>query len=176
MKTWFLRFNIYFLALAALFMGCKSDSAGKSEKKSQDKELSTIRLHLEVNPDGTDRTATVTVYRANPMLVGMWRAPFLDESYLDEASVVEDPGGFSIRLKFDYPRGTRFLEMATTSYKGQRIIVESAFPEIRCLAAPIINRRIMDGVFEFTPDATRAETERIVRGLNNLIKKVKKNK
>ena len=176
MKTWFLRFNIYFLLIAALFVGCKSDSADKSGKKKEDKEFSTIRLHLEVNPDGTDRTATVTVYRANPMLVGMWREAFLNETYLEEASVVEDPGGFSIRLKFNYPRGARFLEMATTSYKGQRIVVESAFPEIRCLAAPLITRRIVDGVFEFTPDATREETERIVRGLNNIIKKMKKNK
>lgn len=176
MKIWFLRYNIYFLVAAALFMGCKSDSPEKTEKKKQDKEFSTIRLHMEVNPDGTDRTTTVTVYRANPMLVGMWREAFLDESYLEEATVVEDPGGYSIRLKFDYPRGARFLEMATTSYKGQRIIVESAFPEFRCLAAPVITRRIVDGVFEFTPDASREETERIVRGLNNLVKKMKKDK
>lgn len=176
MKTWFLRFNIYFLVVAALFMGCKSDSPEKSEKKKQDKELSTIRLHLEVNADDTGRTATVRVYKANPMLVGMYTAPFLDESYLDEASIVEDGGGISIRLKFDYPRGARFLEMATTSYKGQRIIVECAFPEIRCIAAPVITRRIVDGVFEFTPDATRDEAERIVRGLNNVIKQIKKKK
>jgi len=176
MKIWFLRFNIYFLVVAALCMGCKSDSADKTEKKKQAKELSTIRLHLEVNPDGTDRTATVTVYRATPMLVGMYRAPFLDESSLEEATVVEDPGGYSIRLKFEYPRGARFLEMATTGYKGQRIIVEAAFPELRCLAAPIITRRIVDGVFEFTPDASREETERIVRGLNNMVKKMKKEK
>ena len=32
---------------------------------------------------------------------------------------------------------------------------------------PRIATRITDGVLAFTPDATRAEAERIVRGLNN---------
>lgn len=176
MKIWFLRFNIYFLVVAALFMGCKSDSAEKSEKKKNKKEMATIHLHVEVNPDGTDHTQTVTVYRANPMLVAMWSQPFLDESSLKEASVIEDQGGYSIRLQFEYPRGARLLEMATSEYKGQRIVVVSAFPEMRCLAAPIITRRITDGIFEFTPDASREETERIVRGLNNMVKKMAKDK
>jgi hypothetical protein len=31
-----------------------------------------------------------------------------------------------------------------------------------------MNERILDGTLTFTPDATREETERIVRGLNNV--------
>jgi len=35
------------------------------------------------------------------------------------------------------------------------------------LAAPLIQRRISDGVLSFTPDATRADTDEIALGLNN---------
>jgi hypothetical protein len=37
------------------------------------------------------------------------------------------------------------------------------------LAAVLIRQRISSGVFRFTPDATRAEGARIVRGLRNVI-------
>jgi hypothetical protein len=37
-----------------------------------------------------------------------------------------------------------------------------------------MNHLISDGIIEFTPDASRAEADRIVRGLNNLVAKVKK--
>jgi hypothetical protein len=37
------------------------------------------------------------------------------------------------------------------------------------LAAVLVREPITDGVFQFTPDATRAEGNRIVRGLRNVI-------
>jgi len=47
----------------------------------------------------------------------------------------------------------------------------------RWLAAPVISRRIPDGVLVFTPDASRAEADDIVLGLNNIAREVeKKNK
>ncbi len=42
------------------------------------------------------------------------------------------------------------------------------------LAAVLIRQRISDGLFRFTPDASRAEGNRIVRGLRNVIGKEKK--
>ena len=36
----------------------------------------------------------------------------------------------------------------------------------------MIAQRIPDGYFTFTPDATRAEAQRIVRGLNNVAAKL----
>jgi hypothetical protein len=42
------------------------------------------------------------------------------------------------------------------------------------LAAVLIRQRISNGLFRFTPDASRAEGNRIVRGLRNVIGKEKK--
>ena len=84
-------------------------------------------------------------------------------------------GSFAIALQFDR-RGTWLLEQYTVSGKGRRAAIFSQFSDTRWLAAPILNRNITDGRFVFTPDATRAEAERIVRGLNNVAKVVKKKK
>jgi hypothetical protein len=44
--------------------------------------------------------------------------------------------------------------------------------ESRWLAAPVIPRRISNGVLTFTPDASREEADLIAIGLNNVAKKV----
>jgi hypothetical protein len=54
------------------------------------------------------------------------------------------------------------------------LVVNCRWTENRFLGAPLITKRITDGVFVFTPDATREEAERIVAGLNNVIAKLKK--
>lgn len=187
MKIWLIRFNIYLLAVTmAVLAGCKSPDASdeaaqknketKEEKNLRKKELSTIRLYLEVNPDETSRTMVVELPRHNPMQIGIWRDPFLDESLLEEARVIEVPGGCTIRLQFTIPDGARRLEMATGAHKDQRIVILSAFPEVRWIAAPKITKRIVDGAIEFTPDASREEAERIVKGLNKVAETVTKNK
>jgi hypothetical protein len=57
---------------------------------------------------------------------------------------------------------------------NKRIAVFARFPESRWLASPIMRKHISDGIFTFTPDCTREEADHIVRGLNNVAKKVKK--
>ncbi len=161
-------FNIHLLLLAVwvgLAAGCKT-----TEERKQGKEASTLRFHLEVNPDGTHHNATVTVYG---IPVNAQREPFLDEGSILEASVVDTLGGFALKVQLDR-HGTFVLDNMTTSSKGQRIAVFSQFGQARWLAAPVINKRISDGVFVFTPDATKEEAERIARGLNNVAKATKK--
>lgn len=155
------------LALALLFSGCKM-----TEKMKADKERTLISLHIETNPDNSDRTAAAAIYRSRPMSVIVTVQPFLDTQFVEEAAVVDLQGGFGIQLKFD-AQGRGILENYTGSYKGNRIAVNCAFPDLRWLAAPRITKRIDDGIFIFTPDATREEAERIVRGLNNAAKKAK---
>ena len=162
-------FNIYFLwLLAGLLTGCKT-----TEEKKKSKDASTIRLHLEVNADGTPHSGGVPIYRQQPIMVNVNREPFLTEGELQEASVVEALGGFAIKLQFNR-HGSLVLDGTTTSYKGRRIGIQSQFTESRWLAAPLISQRLSNGVLVFTPDATREEAERIVRGLNNLTAAVKK--
>ncbi len=107
------------------------------------------------------------------MLVNVNRDPFLTEGDIDQARVVDVIGGFSIEVRLN-KHGALVLDMVSGGNKGRRIGIQSQFGETRWLAAPMITRRMQDGLFVFTPDASREEAERIVRGLNNLVKKLKK--
>ena len=161
-------FNIHLLWLAlavGLAAGCMTTEEGK-----QSKEATVLRFHLEVNPDGTHHNIVISVYG---IPVNVQRDPFLDEGSIQEASVEDTLGGFALKVQFDH-HGTLVLDNMTIASKGQRIAILSQFGQARWLAAPIIARRISDGVFIFTPDATKEEAERIVRGLNNVAKATKK--
>ena len=153
----------------------KPTPAAKTDSKKFGKELSTLSFHLQVNLDGTDRNAPVSVFRENPIQINVERSSFLNEGNIVKAAVDEDPDGLiSIRIQLDRP-GTWLLENITSANSGKHIVLFSQFGEARFLAAPVINRRITDGVFTFTPDASRTEAERIVSGLNNVATKLKKN-
>jgi len=158
-------FNIYLCligaALGLCWTGCRT-----SEERKRDKEFTFLTLHQEVNPDGTPRTKTVQVVRANPIRVGMMVSPFLDENNITNAVVIDTVGGYALEIRFD-DRGTRMLNAFTAANRGQRIGVFCSFPDERWLGAPRIGAPIVNGVLSFTPDASREECERIVRGLRN---------
>ena len=162
------RFNHYLLGalLVVALAGCAT-----SKSSSEKKEATSLRLYLESDYDTGGKTDTVPIYRSSPILVKVEKVPFLDEGSLTEAHVVDTVGGFAIQLKFN-SHGSLILEQVTTSYKGRRVAVQAVYTEGRWLAAPMIARRIADGDFAFTPDATREEAQRIVRGLNNVAVKL----
>ena len=167
MKIKFARFNIYLclsLGLMWLGAGCQSD------KK---KDVTTLELHLEVNKDGSEDNVTVPIFRDHPIFVNMDKEFFLDGVDVSEAKVVDDLGGFKIRLQFNW-RGTLVLDSATTANVGKRVGVVCHFGQTRWVAAPVIRKQIADGVFEFTPDASREEAEKIVKGLNDVAADLKK--
>jgi preprotein translocase subunit SecD len=169
MTNHLVRFNIYLVAACALILagGCLTHR-GKDKK-----EATTISLHLETDPDGLSDIGPESIGRADPIIVSVNKTPFLDGGDLDEASVVDEPGGlYSIRLKFNW-QGAAVLDSTTSSNPGRRIAVYSAFGDARWLAAPVIHQRISNGILTFTPDATHEEAERIVRGLNNVAKGLK---
>lgn len=169
MKSWRWNINVFCAAaLAFILCACKT-----TEEKKAAKERTVMSLHLETNPDGSAKNSPVPIYRGRPMMVNISVQPFLTNADMDSASVVDLEGGFGIKLVFD-DHGTKVLDMCTVGNKGRRIAVDTAFPELRWLGAPLITRRISDGVFIFTPDATKEEAERIVRGLNNTIKQGRK--
>jgi len=102
------------------------------------------------------------------------KKPFLSEEFVASAKVVDEVGGFALRIQFDH-QGATMLEQITTENRGRKIAIFSQFAEklvdYRWLAAPIISHRITDGVLVFTPDTTREEAEEIALGLNNVSKK-----
>ena len=128
---------------------------------------------MEVNQDGTTDNEPVSIGREGLFKVNVDKTPFVDNANLVDAKVLDEDGGFVILCKFDWT-GTTLLDSMTTSNRGKRIAIFCKFGKDRWLAAPIIKKRITDGVFTFTPDTTREEADRIVRGLNNVTKKMKK--
>ena len=173
MKIGLARFNMYFCLMAAsllLATGCAS-----GEKKKEKEQATTISLHLETHEDGTDRNGPVPIFRENPVYVNVEKEPFLEEGDVDSARVVDDGHGlFHIELKFNW-RGAMILDGVTSDNHNRRIAVVAVFGKgPRWLGAPITKRRISDGIFAFTPDATREEADRIVKGLNDVSKEVKK--
>jgi len=161
-------FNPFFLAaLLMLFaQGCATP-----EEKEKRKEASTLRFYMETDIEEDAKSALVPVVRSNPVVVRIEKTAFLDEGSLKDAAVIETLGGFAIQVKLDF-HGTLVLENVTTSYKGRRMVIYSMFTQGRWLAAPQISDRISDGVFTFTPDASREEADRIVRGLINVAVKL----
>jgi preprotein translocase subunit SecD len=165
------RLNIYLVLLLALaaVCGCKT-----SEETDPKKLLSTFRLHLEASRDGTKANEPVPIYREKPVMINVEKQPFLTEGNVAEAKVIDVVGGFALRIRFDHA-GTGLFEEYTIANRGRRIAVFSQFgaqiKDFRWLAAPIIAHRITDGVFTFTPDASREECEEIAVGLNNVAKK-----
>lgn len=168
-------FNTYFVLalLLAPLVGPAAESGKKDDERDQKKQASTLRLFLEVNPGMAERGQEVPLFRANPVKVSVEKAEFLNESNVGQANVLDEEGVVRIKIQFD-KRGSWLLENITASNVGKRIAIFSQFGETRWLAAPVISRRIGDGLLIFTPDANRAEAERIVRGLNNLAAKMKK--
>ena len=154
-----------------LWCGCQSsDPKGKGL-------VATLRLHQEVNADSTDRSSRVPVFRQMPVLVNVEKSPFLDERYVTNAIVVEDMGGFALKVQFD-DSGTKVLEQYSTANRGRHYAIFTQFGETnaqqRWLAAPLFTRTISDGLIIFTPDATREEAEQIALGVLNLKKQIVK--
>lgn len=171
------RFNTYLQAMmlfiAVCFCGCRMFSSGDLDKKV----VSSVSLHMETNPYMTDLSSPVPIFREKPIMVNVEKSPFLTEGDVAGAKLVEVMGGFALQIQFDQ-HGTWILEQATATNPGKRIAIlcrfGPKFKEVRWLAAPYVSRRISNGILQFTPDATREETEQIVLGLNNIAGKTQK--
>jgi preprotein translocase subunit SecD len=165
------RFNIYLLAAfaAVLAFGCQSPETKKK------KELAVLHLHIEANRDAMNHTEVVSILRDTPFDVTVDKTPFLTEGNIAEAKIINAMGGFEISLQFNR-EGTWLLEQYSSANRGRKIAVFCEFgvelKEHRWLAAPVVSKRISDGLLVFTPDASREEAEEIVRGLNNVAKKM----
>jgi hypothetical protein len=171
-----LRDNLYLalalaLALPAL-CGCRSPEGRRK------KVLSTFSLHLEVPRGPGSGSEAVPIYREHPILINVEKEPFVNETLVKSAKVIDIVGGFALSIQLDR-QGAWLLEQYTTANRGRRFAVmsqwmtppEKKLNEGRWLAAPQIGTAITDGEFTFTPDATRDEAELIALGLNHVAKK-----
>jgi preprotein translocase subunit SecD len=169
------RFNLYLLlALATIFAaGCRTH-----KKDDKDKQLATLRIHLESNIDDSSRTKKVPIYRASPVYLTVDQEPILTEAHVASAKVVDVLGGFDMQIQLNR-QGAWLFQSYSASNPGKHFALFTQFgekgKESRWLAAPIFTHVINDGLIQFTPDATREEAEEIARGLNNIAKKNESN-
>ena len=122
MKVLARRFNIY-LALAFLLgpvCGCQT---GKPEK-----EVGTLRVHIEVSPDPAGTSQNISVLRSNPVLVTITREPILSEANIVSAKVIATRGGFAIEIKFD-ENGSWLLEQYSAANPGGHFAIWSQWSE-----------------------------------------------
>jgi len=166
-------FNLFLTLLASALVGAgcastppKPKDPDEPKDAKESKQASSLRLHMETASAGLG-TGKIQVLRTNSMTLNVEKNPFADEGFIERAAVVEGIGGHMILIKFN-TGGTLRLQMWTVANQGRHIAVWSKWNQGRWLAAPVPQRPIEDGVFAFTPDATREESERIVRGLNNV--------
>ena len=168
------RFNIYLMvALSALLAwGCQSPETKKK------REVATLRLHIETNPQGLGHTQVASILREAPFDVTVEQTPFLTEGNIAEAKVINAMGGYAISLQFN-TEGKMLLEQYTSANQGRKIAVLSQWgkdmAQHRWLAAPVVKKRISNGLLVFTPDASREEADEIVLGLNNVSKNLRGN-
>jgi hypothetical protein len=161
------RFNTYLLtaALVSALAGCETTGA------QREKQIATLRLHVEASRDARGSSAPVPISRATQVMINVEKIPFIDEAHVAGARLVDTLGGFSLAIQFDQ-HGTWLLEQYSATSPGRHISIAAQFGgklnQTRWLAAPLITRRISDGALVFTPDATHEEAAEIVRGLNNV--------
>jgi len=160
------RFNTYLLLLIglSLTLGCQNTEFKRKRQKA------VLRVHMEAVPDGTNLTQPVVFGRSSPISVHVQTIPFLSEDNVVSAKIIDALGGYSLQIKFDQT-GRRLLELYTASNPRKRVAIFSQFGKnmdrSRWLAAPVIAKRISDGILTFTPDTDLKETEEIELGLNN---------
>jgi len=171
MKVYARYFNIILTLAAALalFCGCKTH---------WHKELvAALRVHIQTNPNAMGTTQTISVVRSDPALVTIAHDPILTEANIAAARVMDTPGGFDIEIQFD-ENGTWLLEQYSAANPGGHFAIFGQWGDKlangRWLAAPFITSRIANGVLAFTPDASRAEADQLVLGLNHVAAKIRK--
>ena len=172
MMIWLQRFNLYLGLATALVLAC-----GCQTHKSKE-PMGAVRIHVQTNPDSLGMSQQVSVMRDDPVQITIAVTPILTEANLTSAKLLDVPGGYAIALQFD-ETGTFTLEQYTGANPGGHFVIFGQWGEKlangRWLAAPIISQRIANGLLVFTPDASREESNQLVIGLNNAIKKIHKN-
>ena len=162
------RFNLYLLLMLVAFL-----AGGCLWTKKKIEKVGAIRIHIESPVSVPGKTETIRLLRSQPVEVVVDEDPTVTEQNILAATLLETPGGFSIRVKFD-ETGSWMLEQATAGNPGKHLAIFAQWGETiaegRWLAAPVITRRVADGVITFTPDASREEALKLVEGLNHTAK------
>jgi preprotein translocase subunit SecD len=167
-------FNLFLASTAlAMLCGCQTES--------KNKEVSALRVHIEVNPNDAGTSQTISIPpRSDPVVLTIAKEPILTEASIIAAKMIRSPGGlgYAIAIQFD-ESSALMLEQYSAANPGKHFAVFGQWGEKvtdgRWLAAPIITHRIADGILSFNADLSSTnELGRLVLGLNNVAKKIRK--
>ena len=177
MRVYRLRFNLFlWLAALPLFGGC-------AFMGHKDEAVSAIRIHMAVALDTSSGgknspEQTVSVLRAEPVQLTVDKQPILTEENLVAVKMVNTPEAPAIELRFD-ENGTWILEQYSAANPGGHFVIFGQWGKdlknSRWLAAPLISRRINNGMLSFTPDMSQDEATNFVEGLKNVVKQFQSN-
>lgn len=171
MKVWARQFNIYLVLATALALlwGCETNKPHGP--------VSAVRIHIEARADSANSSQTISVLRADPVLVTITQQPVLTEANIVAARLIDAPGGFALEIRFD-ETGTWILEQYSAANPGGHFAIFGQWGDKsadgRWLAVPLISHRVANGVLAFTPDMSRPEADQLVLGLNNVARFNKK--
>jgi len=176
MKVYTPRFNLFLIMAFLLVPLCGCELLGIKP----DQPVAALRVHIELAPiattnpmNGMESAETISVLRANPVQVTIDKDPVLTEGNIVAAKVISTPDAPAIEVRFD-ENGTWILEQATASNPGRHFVIFGQWGKdlksSRWLAAPLITRRINNGILSFTPDMSREEANQLVIGLNAVAK------
>jgi hypothetical protein len=160
-------FNIILVALIALTTGCLTDGMPKA------KEASTFKLFVETGRQLAERSQEVTVLTDPPLKLNVETEPFIEESDITGAKLIEADGRFAVQVTFSH-HGSLVLETTSYAQRGKFIAIFSQFPEPRWIGALPIRAPIKNGEIIFRMNDTRERCERLVSGLNKVAAAMKK--
>lgn len=134
------------------------------------KNAATLSMHLPAPASLPDYRRMPVVLRMPAISLYIDKFAVLTERDLETAAVTGAGDGFAIRLVFGR-HGTIELDRLSLNNRGELLVILiNGVP----VAAPMLKQRIVDGYFEFTPDLTREQAEKVVEGLNASIAYYKK--
>jgi len=141
----------------------------------RDQPSAAIRVHIELARDAMagPEAQTVSVLRADPVQVTIEKNPILTEANVVAVKLISTPVAPAIEMRFD-ENGTWILEQYSATNPGRHFVIFGRWgknlKDGRWLAAPLITRRINDGILSFTPDMSREEAGQFIVGLSNVVK------
>src|SRR5688572_14198366 len=91
------RFNLKLLLPVGLLLLLGCQMSGITQKK----QPATLRVHIETNPYPPDQCEQIFVLRTAPIAINVEKRPFLNESHVTSAKVVETDDGFVMSVKFN---------------------------------------------------------------------------
>ncbi len=143
------------------------------------RDKAELAFYIEETAQPGVQVLEMTYFRSNPIKVTVQPRPALvaNNGMLKSVELIDSPDGlFSMQLNFT-SRGQQLLEQLTTFYRDRRLFIIAAQSDSsqtngvssRCIGAAYIRQTVRAEAMQFTPDAERAEAERLVELLNKTL-------